>query len=74
MSDGSKTKIALIQMQCGVDPAANMARAVAQPELREEGTMLAVGRSGLHARDEGSPEPGGGRRINRSGEDGPPEA
>ena len=28
MSDGSKTKIALIQMQCGAEPAANMAKAI----------------------------------------------
>jgi N-carbamoylputrescine amidase len=42
MSDGSKTKIALIQMQCGVDPAANMARAVAHiREAAREGAQIA---------------------------------
>src|SRR3977135_3425405 len=30
MADGSKTQIALIQMQCGTDPAANMAKAIAR--------------------------------------------
>ena len=33
MSDGSKTRIALIQMQCGVDPAANMSKAIAQIQV-----------------------------------------
>src|SRR6266446_5806473 len=28
MANGSKTRIALVQMQCGTDPAANMAKAV----------------------------------------------
>ena len=30
MSDGSKTRIALVQMQCGIDPAANFEKAVAR--------------------------------------------
>ena len=30
MTAPEKTKIALIQMQCGTDPAANMAKAVAR--------------------------------------------
>src|SRR5437868_3022861 len=29
MSDDSKTRIALVQMQCGIDPAANFEKAVA---------------------------------------------
>src|SRR4051794_22060981 len=47
----------------------HLARAIAPAELRDDGAIMAVGRSGLHARDEGSPGPGGGGRINRSGED-----
>ena len=39
----------------------HLARAVAQPELRDDGAMMAVGRTGLHASDEpASPEPGDG--------------
>src|SRR5438045_2509475 len=30
MSDGSKTRIALVQMRCGIDPAANLEKAVAR--------------------------------------------
>src|SRR6267143_7150910 len=30
MTPPEKTKIALIQMQCGIDPAANMAKAIAR--------------------------------------------
>src|SRR2546423_11491051 len=35
MSDVSKTRIALIQMQCGTDPAANLAKAIAR--IRDAG-------------------------------------
>ena len=41
MPDGSKTRIALIQMQCGVDPAANMAKAIARiREAAKEGAQI----------------------------------
>src|SRR5438094_2543892 len=41
MSDGSTTRIALIQMQCGVDPAANMAKAIAQiRDAAKEGAQI----------------------------------
>jgi len=42
MPDGSTTRIALIQMQCGDDPAANMARAIAHiREAAREGAQIA---------------------------------
>jgi xanthine/uracil permease len=40
----------------------HLARAIAPPELREGGTMMAVGRTGLHNDEGASPEPGDGRR------------
>src|SRR4051812_17118355 len=41
----------------------HLARVIATPELRDEGAVIAVGRTGLHEDEEASPEPGGGRRI-----------
>ena len=38
----------------------HLARAVAQPELRDDGAMMAVGRTGLHHDEPASPEPGDG--------------
>src|ERR1700741_3973152 len=41
MSDASKNKIALIQMQCETDPAANMAKAVSRiREAAKEGAQI----------------------------------
>src|SRR5471030_990086 len=41
MSDGSKTRIALIQMQCGVAPAANLAKAILRiREAAKEGAQI----------------------------------
>ncbi len=36
------------------------ARAIAPPELRDDGAMMAVGRTGLHQDEPASPEPGDG--------------
>jgi uracil-xanthine permease len=41
----------------------HLARVIATPELRDEGAVLAVGRTGLHEDEEAPAEPGGGRRI-----------
>jgi uracil-xanthine permease len=50
----------------------HLARAVAAPELRDDGTIMAVGRTGVHAEEDASPEPGQGRRIRDRGPgDGP---
>jgi N-carbamoylputrescine amidase len=41
MPDGSKTRIALIQMQCGPDPAANMQKAIARiREAAKQGAQI----------------------------------
>ena len=42
--------------------AYHLARSIAPVELRGEGAMLAVGRSGLHTDEDGSTEPGTGNR------------
>jgi uracil-xanthine permease len=45
--------------------AYHLARVIAPPELRDEGSLVAVGRPGVHAEDSGEPPPGG------SGDSGP---
>jgi uracil-xanthine permease len=40
--------------------AYHLSRAIAPAELRDEGALMAVGRSGLHTEDGASTEPGGG--------------
>jgi uracil-xanthine permease len=40
----------------------HVARAIAPAELKGNGTMMAVGRTGIHADEDASPEPGNGRR------------
>ena len=45
----------------------HLARAVAAPELRDDGTIMAVGRTGVHSEEDASPEPGQGRRIRDRG-------
>ena len=54
-----------------------VADTIAPPELRDEGTMMAVGRTGLHRDEDAPPEPGQGRRVRTADEPGdgrPPEA
>ena len=38
----------------------HLARAIAPPELRDDGAMMAVGRTGLHHDEPASPDPGDG--------------
>ena len=45
----------------------HLARAVAPPELRDDGAMMAVGRTGVHTDRAASPEPGKGKRRAEGG-------
>jgi uracil-xanthine permease len=40
----------------------HLARAIAPAELRDEGAIMAVGRTGVHAEEDTQPQPGEGRR------------